>query len=123
MRLVFLGTPEAAVPSLLRLRDAGHVIASVVTRPDRPVGRSRTPAAPPVKRTKISREELKTILDWYRTQDPVWLSLDAAVKEYEQEAPVPEQTVVYAAKPRGTRPGCTPDRSTTGTGPNWTWSH
>jgi methionyl-tRNA formyltransferase len=46
-RLVFLGTPEAAVPSLHRL--AGEfVVELVVTRPDRPRGRSRTPVAPPV---------------------------------------------------------------------------
>ena len=33
MRLVFLGTPEAAVPSLRALVDAGHEVELVVTRP------------------------------------------------------------------------------------------
>jgi methionyl-tRNA formyltransferase len=47
-RLVFLGTPEAAVPSLRRLA-GGFAVEMVVTRPDRPRGRSRRPAAPPVK--------------------------------------------------------------------------
>jgi methionyl-tRNA formyltransferase len=55
VRLVFLGTPEAAVPSLLRLLDAGHEIVAAVTRPDRPVGRSRRPVAPPVKRLAVER--------------------------------------------------------------------
>ena len=55
MRLVFLGTPEAAIPSLLRLLDTGSEIAGVVTRPDRPVGRSRSPVAPPVKRVAMER--------------------------------------------------------------------
>ncbi|MFO7547268.1 MAG: methionyl-tRNA formyltransferase [Acidimicrobiia bacterium] len=48
-RLVFLGTPEAAIPSLRRLA-TGFRIDLVVTRPDRPRGRSGRPVAPPVKR-------------------------------------------------------------------------
>ncbi len=36
MRLVFMGTPDFAVPSLEALAAAGHQIAGVVTRPDRP---------------------------------------------------------------------------------------
>ncbi len=40
MRLVFAGTPEAAVPSLAALMDSGHEIAAVVTRPDAPAGRA-----------------------------------------------------------------------------------
>lgn len=47
-RVVFLGTPEAAVPSLRRLA-AELTVELVVTRPDRPRGRSRRPVAPPVK--------------------------------------------------------------------------
>ena len=50
MRIVFLGTPEAAVPSLEHLVRAGHELALVVTQPDRPAGRSRRPVASPVKR-------------------------------------------------------------------------
>lgn len=49
MRVVFLGTPVAAVPSLEAILDAGHEVPLVVTRPDRPVGRSATPEPPPVK--------------------------------------------------------------------------
>ena len=47
-RLVFLGTPEAAVPSLRRLLASGQV-GAVVTRPDRPRGRSGRPQPAPVK--------------------------------------------------------------------------
>lgn len=36
MRIVFMGTPDFAVPSLKALKEAGHVLAAVVTRPDRP---------------------------------------------------------------------------------------
>lgn len=48
MRLVFAGTPDAAVPSLRALADAGHDIALVITRPDAPVGRRRTLTPSPV---------------------------------------------------------------------------
>lgn len=50
MRVIFLGTPEVAVPSLQALLEADDVeVVAVVTNPDRPKGRSRTPVAPPVK--------------------------------------------------------------------------
>lgn len=49
MKVVFFGTPLPAVPTLLALIDAGHEIPVVVTQPDRPVGRSRTPVPTPVK--------------------------------------------------------------------------
>lgn len=49
MRLVFLGTPDFAVPSLEALLGAGHDVACVVTQPDRPSGRHRRPTPPPVK--------------------------------------------------------------------------
>ena len=41
MRLVFAGTPEFAVPSLLALHAAGHDLLAVLTQPDRPAGRGR----------------------------------------------------------------------------------
>ena len=48
MRTAFLGTPAAAVPSLAALVDLADV-ELVVTRPDRPRGRSGRPVPPPVK--------------------------------------------------------------------------
>jgi methionyl-tRNA formyltransferase len=39
MRLVFAGTPQAAVPALDALLKSGHEVAAVVTRPDAPAGR------------------------------------------------------------------------------------
>lgn len=53
MRIVFLGTPEAAVPSLVALADAGHQVPLAVTRPDKPAGRSRQPQAPALKRAAL----------------------------------------------------------------------
>lgn len=50
MRVVFLGTPEFAVPCLAAVREAGHEVALVVTQPDRPSRRGQKEmAAPPVK--------------------------------------------------------------------------
>jgi methionyl-tRNA formyltransferase len=49
VRLVFLGTPDFAVPTLERTVEAGHEVAAVFTQPDRPKGRGRQFAAPPVK--------------------------------------------------------------------------
>jgi methionyl-tRNA formyltransferase len=49
MKLVFCGTPQFAVPTLLALIDAGHEIALVLTQPDRPSGRRMQLVAPPVK--------------------------------------------------------------------------
>lgn len=49
MRLVFMGTPAFAVPSLRRLHADGHEIRLVLTQPDRPAGRGRRLRPPPVK--------------------------------------------------------------------------
>ncbi|MEA4883432.1 MAG: methionyl-tRNA formyltransferase [Clostridia bacterium] len=49
MRVVFMGTPEFAVPALLALSSAGHDIQCVATQPDKPAGRGRRIASPPVK--------------------------------------------------------------------------
>jgi methionyl-tRNA formyltransferase len=49
LRLIFLGTPEFAVPALDRLVAAGHEVALVVTQPDRPKGRKRELTPSPVK--------------------------------------------------------------------------
>lgn len=48
MRLVFAGTPAAAVPSLDALLKSGHEVAAVVTRPDAPAGRGLRLAPSPV---------------------------------------------------------------------------
>jgi methionyl-tRNA formyltransferase len=44
-----MGTPQFAVPPLHAVAEAGHEIAGVVTRIDKPAGRGRNVAAPPVK--------------------------------------------------------------------------
>jgi methionyl-tRNA formyltransferase len=49
MRLLFMGTPEAAVPTLRRCLEDGHEVAAVWTQPDRPAGRGNRLHQPPVK--------------------------------------------------------------------------
>lgn len=49
MRIVFMGTPDFAVPSLRKLLDAGHEIAGVFCQPDKPQGRGHKLVPPPVK--------------------------------------------------------------------------
>ena len=55
MRVVFMGTPEFAVPSLKALLDAGYGVVGVFTQPDRPVGRGHKLAACPVKKLAVER--------------------------------------------------------------------
>ena len=53
MRLVFLGTPAFAVPSLEKLVAAGRQALAVITQPDRPRGRGQREAPPPVKEAAL----------------------------------------------------------------------
>ena len=48
MRLVFMGTPDFAVPALAALIDAGHEIACVYSQPPRPAGRGQKARPSPV---------------------------------------------------------------------------
>ncbi len=56
MRLVFMGTPAFAVPSLEGLAEAGHQLAGVFSQPDKPVGRHHNKLQPtPVKERALAR--------------------------------------------------------------------
>ena len=55
MKILFLGTPAFAVPGLEKLFTSGHKVAGVVTQPDRPRGRCRTPQPPAVKELALSK--------------------------------------------------------------------
>ncbi len=47
MRIVFMGTPEFAVPSLNALLETGHQVCGVFCQPDKPVGRHQNKLQPP----------------------------------------------------------------------------
>ena len=49
MRIVFMGTPEFAVPSLRALLDNGYEVVGAITQPDRPAGRGHKLTPCPVK--------------------------------------------------------------------------
>ena len=51
--IVFMGTPDYAVPTLLALHYSRYRVSLVVTQPDRPKGRGRNIVPPPVKKTAV----------------------------------------------------------------------
>lgn len=53
MRIVFMGTPDSAVPSLRRLIEDGHEILAVWTQPDRPAGRGKHLHESPIKQFAV----------------------------------------------------------------------
>lgn len=54
MRIVFLGTPDFAIPSLKMLVEQGYEITGVFTQPDKPKGRGMKDTEPPVKKLAAS---------------------------------------------------------------------
>lgn len=54
MKIIFMGTPDFAVPSLKRLIEDGHEIQCVVTQADKPKGRGHKLTPPPVKDIALS---------------------------------------------------------------------
>ena len=66
-RLIYMGTPEFAIPTLRALIESEYKILSVVTQPDRPKGRGRKMAASPVKR--LATEQNIEILQPERVSD------------------------------------------------------
>ena len=54
LRVVFMGTPDFAVGTLMELLAAGHEVALVVTQPDKPKGRGKAVGYSPVKECALS---------------------------------------------------------------------
>lgn len=74
-RIVFMGTPEFAVPSLNALIQH-HEVVGVVTQPDRPAGRGGELRMPPVKQVALAHAipcvqpvKLREVKDWLRAQE------------------------------------------------------
>ena len=55
MRIVFMGTPDFAVPCLAELLEAGHQVCGVFTQPDKPKGRKMVLTPPPVKELALEK--------------------------------------------------------------------
>jgi methionyl-tRNA formyltransferase len=54
MRIIFIGTGEIGAPTLRALLNSEHEIVTVVTQPDKPVGREQRIEAPPIKKQLMS---------------------------------------------------------------------
>ena len=77
MKIVFMGTPEFAVPSLEILRKNGHTISAVVTTPDKERGRGQQMSFTAVKR--VALDAGYPVLQPVSLKDP---SFTAALREY-----------------------------------------
>lgn len=86
MRIVFMGTPDFAVPSLEALLQAGHEVAAVYTQPDKPKGRGHKLLPPPVKELALQHN--------IPVYQPVTLRNEAAIEELRALAP---ELIVVAA--------------------------
>lgn len=71
MRLVFMGTPDFALPSLNALHHSDHTVLAVVCQPDRPKGRGGRVTPPPVK-AMAERFELP-VLQPVKMKEPAFL--------------------------------------------------
>jgi methionyl-tRNA formyltransferase len=71
-RLIFLGTPQFAVPSLSALLKAGEDIVAVITQPDQPRGRGQKVSPSPVK--ELALEHGLKILQPTKLKDPKFLA-------------------------------------------------
>lgn len=86
LRILFWGTPEFAIPSLLALGEEGHEVVGVVTQPDRPAGRGRRLTPSPVREAALE--------EGYRVLTPEKPRGDAFLAEL--RALDPEISVVVA---------------------------
>jgi len=72
MRILFMGTPEFAIPSLRTLLEHGYNVVSVVTAPDKPQGRGQKVAPSPVKELALDRN--LPVLQPQKLNDPAFVS-------------------------------------------------
>ncbi len=86
MRIIYMGTPDFAVPVLESLLDSRHEVVAVVTQPDKPKGRGKAMQFPPVKEKALEYD-----LPVYQ---PVKVRDEAFIKVL--EAYVPDCIVVTA---------------------------
>lgn len=78
MRIIFMGTPDFAIPSLDILRKAGYPIVGVVTAADKPAGRGRKLRPSPVKQYALDHDI--PVLQPIKLRDPDFLSQLEALK-------------------------------------------
>jgi methionyl-tRNA formyltransferase len=109
MRVVFLGTPEFALPSLRALGASRYEISAVFTQPDRPAGRGQKPSPPPVKRfalehgipvhqpARIRSDESRTLLEALRPEFLVVVAYGQILPRWLLELPLVAPVNVHAS--------------------------
>ena len=101
-RIIFMGTPDFAVPSLDKLLQAGYSVVAVITAPDRPAGRGLRLQQSEVK--KFALEKGLTVLQPEKLKAPEFLqelvSLKADLQVVVAFRMLPE--VVWSMPPMGT---------------------
>ena len=70
MRIVFMGTPDFAVPCLEALVEGGYDVVAVVTQPDKPAGRSQSVLKPPAVKEAAIRLGISNILQPKKVRTP-----------------------------------------------------
>ena len=73
MKIVYMGTPDFAVPPLKALAESGHEIAAVVTQPDKPKGRGKALLPTPVKEEALKHDFL--VYQPLKVRDPEFVEL------------------------------------------------
>ncbi|MDQ6843610.1 MAG: methionyl-tRNA formyltransferase [Bacteroidota bacterium] len=102
IRIIFMGTPDFAVPSLAKILDAGYEIAAIVTAPDKPAGRGMQMKESEIK--KFASSKGLKILQPQKLKDPDFVnelkSLHADLQIVVAFRMLPE--VVWNMPPMGT---------------------
>lgn len=78
MKVIFFGTPQFAADTLQYLLDHGVEVCAVVTKPDRPQGRSSTPVPTPVKLTALAQQPALPVFQPAIVSDPAFAPTLAA---------------------------------------------
>lgn len=78
MRIVFMGTPDFAVPTLEKLYESQHEVVAVFTQPDKPKGRGYKLTPPPVKVVALKHQTPVYQPQSLKNQPEMWEVLKAA---------------------------------------------
>ncbi len=73
MKIVYMGTPDFAVPPLAALVKAGYEVTAVITQPDKPKGRGKTLLPTPVKEEAMKHEI--TVYQPQKVRDPEFVEV------------------------------------------------
>lgn len=79
MKIIFMGTPEFAVPALEKIDEEGYEVCAVITQPDKPKGRGKKVQYSPVKKKALELDV--PVLQPLKVKDPV------AIREIEKLTP------------------------------------